>query len=245
MRIGLLFCLLVAALAISLPPTFANPISVDAASLYIFRDDRTVNDVRVGSGDRFAFGGDINGGSLGTSITGVFTPAGPGPYFVTPTLVCAPLAIDADFCGNNSPFSVAHTNGSWQVEFTNGADTATLGLPAVSVIPATPVPFPSSVTITGAGVTPTISWTLPANTSVNGFQVTIYDKSEFILNGQNQVIFAKSINPAATSFKIPASAGLQIGGNYAIQLRLIKTKRRSADTTKRSGRFSDCLERIF
>jgi hypothetical protein len=210
--------------ALSAGQARANPISVNPASLYIFRDDRSVNDVGVGSGDRFAFGGDINGGSLGSSITGIFTPASPGAPFITPTLVCAPLAIDHDFCGNNSPFSVAHTNGSWQAEFKNGADTTTVPLPPVSNIPATHVPFPASVAITANGNTPTISWTLPANTSLNGFQVTIYDKSHFILNGQNQVIFAQAIDPAATIFTIPASAGLENGGSYAIQLRLIETR---------------------
>jgi hypothetical protein len=46
----------------------ANPISVNPASLFVFRDYRGLNDVHIGQGDVLEFGSDkINGGSLGTS----------------------------------------------------------------------------------------------------------------------------------------------------------------------------------
>jgi hypothetical protein len=204
---------------------FASPISVDTATLNIFRTVDAQNDVHVAQGDNFQFGADINGGSLGTSLAGIFTPAGsPTPTFMTSFSPCGPLDTDLNFCARSTPFSIAQTNGSWQVEFQNGVNTTTLALPSVSVIPANPVPFPSNVTITANGTTPTISWALPPGTNPNAFRVNIFDKSQLTANGTNQTIFTTNINPAATSFTVPASAGLIVGGNYAIAFQVIDTR---------------------
>jgi hypothetical protein len=203
----------------------ATPISVDPASLNIFRDDVTQNDVHVAQGDNFQFGANIHGGSLGTSIAGIFRATGAAaPTFMTSFAVCGPLNTNQNFCARDTPFSIGRTNGSWEVEFKNGADTTTQPLPAVSVIPANPVPFPSSVTIAANGTTPTISWTLPPGTAPNAFRVEAFDKSQFAANGQNQIIFSAALDPTASSFTVPANAGLSVGGNYAIGLQVIVTR---------------------
>jgi hypothetical protein len=216
-----------AAIAIVTPAEspLANPISVDTATLNIFRTVDAQNDVHVAQGDNFQFGADINGGSLGTSLAAIFTPTGSAtPTFMTSFRACGPLEVNANFCAATTPFSIAQTNGSWQVEFQNGTNTTTLALPSVMVIPANPVPFPSNVTIAANGVTPTISWTLPAGTNPNAYRVNIYDKSQFAVNGENQVIFSSNLNPTATSFTIPVNAGLVVGGNYAIEFQVINTR---------------------
>src|SRR5262249_16020852 len=153
------------------------------------------NDVHIGQGDEFQFGSDISigsGGSLGTSIQGLFTPTGSAnPTFLTSVSPFNPLTVDANFCATRTPFSLPPTNGSWQVRFTNGTDVAIAQLPSVSIIPSAPVPFPSSVTITANPAdptTPTISWSLPAGTNPNALRVNIFDKSVFLPNGQNDVI---------------------------------------------------------
>jgi hypothetical protein len=175
-------CLLTAmgvgALALTSGQAAASPISVNSTTLNIFSDNRGQNDIGVTPGDVFQFGADINGGSLGTSIAGIFTPTGaPSPTFMTGSSVCGPLDTNANFCSRSTPFSIARTMGSWQVEFENGGNTTTLTLPAVSVIPVTPVPFPSTVTITANGTTPNISSTLQAGTNPNTFRVNVDDKS--------------------------------------------------------------------
>jgi hypothetical protein len=137
---------------------------------------------------------------------------------------CGPLDVNPNFCAKITPFGLPQTQGSWQVEFQNGADTAALGLPPVSVIPATPVVFPSSVTIAANGATPTISWTLPAGTDPNAFRVNLFDKLQFAANGQNQIMLSTTLSPTATSFTIPASAGLTVGGNYVINFQVIETR---------------------
>lgn len=216
---GLLFC---APFCLA-PAARANPISVNTATLNIFRDFRGANDVHIAQGDELQFGADINGGSLGTSIAGIFTPVS-GLPFTTTFSACGPLDVDANFCAKSTKFSAAKTDGAWQVEFENGANTAILALPAVSVIPATPAPFPSSVTIAANGATPTIGWTLPPGTNPNALRVSIYDKSQFTASGGNQIIFATSISPSATSFTIPTTAGLVAGGNYVINFQVIDTR---------------------
>ena len=238
-----------AAIAVVMPAatSLATPISVNTATLNIFRDNRGQNDVGSAQGDVFQFGADINGGSLGTSIAGIFTPAGSAtPTFMTSFSPCAPLDTDPNNCSKSTPFSIARTNGSWQVEFQNGTNTTTLALPPVSVIPATPVPFPSSVTISANGATPTISWTLPAGTNPNAFRVNIYDKSQLTVVGSPQIIFTANLNPTATNFTVPGTVGLKVGGNYVFQFEVIDRRdghqlptSNNADILTRSSSYFD------
>jgi hypothetical protein len=216
----------VGSLALPNAQAFANPISVDTATLNIFRTIDQPNDVHIPQGDNFQFGANINGGSLGTSIAGIFTSAGSiTPTFMTSLSPCGPLVNNANFCASVTPFSVVRTNGSWQVDFRNGANTTALALPSVSVIPVNPIPFPSSVTITAASTTPTISWTLPPSISPDAFRINLYDKSlPCFSSGCNSVFFSANLNPTASSYTVPASVGLVVGGNYAIQLEVIDTR---------------------
>ena len=82
----------VSTLALTSEQALANPISVNTATLNIFRDVRGQSDVHIAEGDIFQFGALINGGSLGTSIAGIFTPTGSQiPAFMTSFVPCAPL----------------------------------------------------------------------------------------------------------------------------------------------------------
>ena len=204
--------------------------TISLSALNIFRDDRGENDVGIAQGDVFQFGADIAGGSSSTTIAGSFTPAGS----LTPTLVqtaspCSPLTTNANFCARSSSFNTAELNGTWQVNFAQAGVSTVATLPSVAVIPTSPVPFPSSVTITPGGTTPTISWTLPAGTSPNAFRVNIYDRSTPVLaNGQHDIISTSDLSPSATSFTIPASAGIMPGSNYTINFQVIDTRNGSA-----------------
>jgi hypothetical protein len=190
--------------------------------LNIFRDQRSVNDVGVGQGDVFQFGAEVQGGSAGTTIQGIFTSNTGSGSFTTSTQICNPQPIDANICVMGFGFNTARLNGTWQAKFTNGSGSVTVNLPDVSVIPTTPVPFPTDVSITTDSTgTPTISWTIPPGTVVNNFRVNVYDKSVRDALGTPGTIASTEINPTQRSF---APTALKTGGSYSIDLQIIQTR---------------------
>src|SRR6266849_4573969 len=76
----------------------AAPITIVSNSVNSFRNTRGVNDVGVASGERNQFGADLIPAS-GSTFTGVQGAFSTGPR------VCAPLAVDANFCATSVPFS--------------------------------------------------------------------------------------------------------------------------------------------
>ena len=217
---------------------WAAPITLVANSLNMFRDTRGLNDIGIGSGDAFQFGADIVGGSQGTTLQGVYSPTG----FTTGTASCSPLAVSQNFCSNSTAFSNARIASPWTFNFRNGADLLSVTGPPLldnaSAI-ANKVPFPVSVTIAqgATAATPTISWVIPNGVLPDGFRVVIFDRSGPNLpNGTKNVIHVVAINPASTSYTIPAtlSAGgtLDASGahNYTIGFQVIETRNHVAFT---------------
>jgi hypothetical protein len=167
-------------------------------------------------------------------LAGSFTPTGS----TTPTIVqtlspCGPLATNLDFCARSTSFTPAKLNGTWDATFQNPAGTATetFALPSTVVIPATPVPFPKSVTITNSanGINPTISWQLPTGFTPDAFRINIFDRSTSPLaNGQDNIIHSVIIPPATTSYTLPtvlsSGEGLVAGDKYSINFQVINTR---------------------
>ena len=89
------------------------------------------------------------------------------------------------------------------------------------------MPFPVSVSITGGGTTPTVSWVVPGNFTPNAFRINIFDKS-LTSNGQVDIIHSVAINANSLSYALPSvlSSGRSLlqGGNYSINLQLIDTR---------------------
>jgi hypothetical protein len=229
--------------------SYADTINVNG--LNIFRDFRADNDVGIGGGDLLQFGANIDGGSAGVTIQGIFTQTG-GSQMVTSSAPCGPLAVNANFCANQEKFSDAKLNDSWQVQFNKGAAKDTFNLPTAATIPLTPVNFPHSVTIsanppslTNPNGDPTISWVLPAGTNANAFRVNIFDKSVVLMNGTNDVIESNNLKPMATNFT--PTVALKPGGSYAINFQVIQTRDHNpiplnsgnADILTRSNSFFD------
>ena len=227
-------------------PSFANPINLLPNTTNFFRDTRSLNDVGVGNGDFFQYGADIQGGSNGTTLSATYPPTG----FTDPATPCVPLAVNGNFCANITAFSSARIASPWTLQFKNGADTLNVTGPSLAGT-ADPVPFPVSVTITGSGVNPTISWTIPGGFAPDGFQVQIFDKSITLANGQNDITHSVAINPSSTSYTIPtilSSGGRLIADGqhqYAINFQVVETRGHVAFTNsnaqilRRSNSFFD------
>jgi PEP-CTERM putative exosortase interaction domain len=185
----------------------------------MFRDDRGANDVGVNSGDRLQFGADISGGSAGATLS-----ARAATGFTTSATNCDPLTVNANFCSSSTAFNTARLD-PWTFTFTRGADSTTVQGPSVAAAAGPAVPFPTSVTLSGTGVTPTITWQLPTGFTPNGFRVQIFDKGQ-IIPGTHQadIIYTASLPANATSFTLPAAANLSPTGNYAINFQVINTR---------------------
>ena len=213
-------------------------ISLVPGTLNMFRDSRGANDVGIGSGELVQYGADVVGGSAN-----VFLGATAATGFVDPSGPCGPLAVNAGFCANATAYNASRL-APWTFTFTRGADS--LSVQGPSIVDAPAVPFPTSVTLSGTGVTPTISWQIPAAFSPDGFRVNIYDKG-LLRPGTTlpDVIYSTAISPGATSFTLPSNIGLTSTGNYAINFQVIDTRghvaftNNNAQILSRSNSFFD------
>jgi len=121
----------------------------------------------------------------------------------------------------------------WNITFTQGGETRTVVGPSMTGS-AVVVPHPTSVTISGGGLTPTISWTLPQGYTPDGFRVQIFDRSQTQANGTTaDIIHSIAIPNNATSYQLPAvltgqgpngPLSLQFGGSYAINFQVVETR---------------------
>ncbi len=200
----------------------ATPIT-SITHLNSFRDTRSANDVGIGSGDLNQFGADVVP-RPGTTVTAV-----QGGFVVGP-IACAGLAVNADFCAAAPLFNPTRS-AAWALTFQNGADVAAATTPAIGSIPAAPVPFPTSVTISNSGTTPTLSWIVPPGFTPDAVRVNVFDKSVTLVNGQKDVIFVRSLDATQTSFQIPAANPqnpqqplLKPNGQYVLNVQLIETR---------------------
>ncbi len=211
------------ALLAAAPCAVAQPISLVPNTINIFRDTRGANDVSLTPGDRVQLGADIAGGSAGVSMGFSYAPTG---FSVAPFL-CSPLTVNAGFCAGAPAFSASRL-GAWTLNFARGADTLSVATPTLFGAEQK-VPFPVSVTVSGSGSTPTISWVVPAGFTPDAIRVNVFDKSKVnAATGQVDVIHSVAVNPTAGSYALPAtlSSGLALatGGNYTINFQLIDTR---------------------
>lgn len=91
---------------------------------------------------------------------------------------------------------------------------------------ATPPPFVSDVQLTGGGLTPTISWQLPANYAPgprDGEIVLVFDRSHLTPNGAAPVISRTLLPASATSLSMPAGV-LTAGTQYTLSVQEIRRR---------------------
>jgi hypothetical protein len=213
----------------------AQPITLVPNTLNMFRDTRGANDVGIGQGDIVQYGASIVGGSVGASVGAAY----PGSQFVDAQQTCNPLAVDLNFCSNGFGYNANRLN-PYDITFRRGTETLTVQGPSLAGTQQA-VPFPNSVTISGTGLQPTISWQVPNTFTPDALRVTVYDKNRFTVPGSQQrdVIHSVAIDPNATSYSLPSvlSSGQSLaqGGNYTIAFQLIDLREGSGPFTNNNA----------
>lgn len=202
----------------------AVPIELVPGTINMLRDTRGANDVGIPQGDRFQYGANVVGGSDGTSLGATYPPTG----FTLAQGPCQPLAVEPNFCARTSVFTSSRIAMPWTLRFTRpGEATLEVSGPPLAGTDVV-VPFPKNVTISGTGLTPTISWTIPDNFTPDAVRINIYDKGVLLPNGQADVIHSAVAAAGGNAYAIPAilSTGqaLKFGGNYTFQVQLIDTR---------------------
>lgn len=207
------------------PTAGAAPIALADNTLNMFRDTRGANDVGSAAGDRIQFGADIVGGSAGVLLGASYPNAAPFSFNIN-QFACNPLAVNANFCSRSTLFNLARLD-PWAIRFTRGVDQLEVTGPTLAGAEQA-VPFPVSVTLSGSGLTPTVSWQVPGAFAPDGFRINVFDKKKLTTNGTPDVVHSVAIAAGATSYTLPStfSSGLALvtGGNYTINLQLIETR---------------------
>jgi hypothetical protein len=135
--------------------------------------------------------------------------------------------VDANFCARSVAFSPT-LNGAWNLTFQNGPNAAPAVTPTLGAPAATPAPFPTNVTISGSGFTPTLSWTVPVGFTPDAVRVNVFDKTApNLANGQKDVVHSQALAGMATSFVVPSTLNsgqsLKAGNSYVLNIQFIET----------------------
>jgi hypothetical protein len=144
------------------------------------------------------------------------------PYAVQPGQYFASRPYDPNITG---PWTLVLSS---QPSFPNNPNTIAVNTPAIGA--AASMPYVQSMSVSGAGLTPTISWTLPAAAPVDQMRVLVFDDSHPVTTQsrspalslsfqQGNLVYRTDPLPASqTSFQLPAAAGLQFGTHYSIAI---------------------------
>lgn len=238
-----------AVLSIAWVQAFAAPIVLVPGTVNMFRDTRAANDVGITPGDRLQYGANIVGGSAGTTL-GASYPS--SSVFIDPQSPCNPLAVNPNFCGKTTAFNLSRTAVPWTFRFERLGETPLLVAGPSLAGTGTAVPFPVDVTISGSGLTPTISWTVPGGFSADAIRIQIFDKGAILPTGQADIIHSVAVPASGSSYSIPLTLNsgqtLHLGGNYAFNVQLIGTRgdpavfdatNNNAEILRRSSSFFD------
>jgi len=212
----------------------ANPITV--TNVFHYRLTQSENDVNVTPADvdnsRLFFGANaVPNGFANPPTTGVATQG-----TTTRNLNFDPLSVNLNLFDRSIAYAPGLT-GSWTLTFTNGTETVRT-TPSVGATPA--MPFVKNMTISGSGITPTFSWTVPSTAQVDSVRIFIWDVGKPFPGGQAHadIIHIVACNPSlptsntncnnfssnATSYTLPSllSSGqtLQQGNTYSVSINL-------------------------
>jgi hypothetical protein len=117
--------------------------------------------------------------------------------------------------------------GAWQLNFTNGTDTASIMTPVIAA-GLSAMPFVSDVSITSGGAATTMSWKLPtaAPNTVDAVRINLYDHGRVNLAGTRaDTVLNVTLAASTTSFTLPqvlaTGAGLVTGNLYTAEINLL------------------------
>jgi len=196
----------------------AEPITV--AGAFHFRDNQSANNVFRVQGDRLTFGADpvVPDGYSGT--TGAATQG-----TVTKSLYFYPYSTSPHHFASSVPYN-SDLTGQWNLTFTNGGDTTDVQTPSVGAAPQ--LPFASNVAISGSGLTPTFSWTVPGGFTLDGVRLQIWDLENRLSDGTADNVHSVNFQGNPGSYTVPTtfSSGksLEEGHLYSFEISFAQTR---------------------
>jgi hypothetical protein len=190
------------------PSVYAAPLTIQSATQ--FRSYRTENPIHYGTGDLLI---------LSVNVYPVTTID--GPTVVSAQNQDTGLYASLGYIGGVNPneFGVAllydpAITGSWLVTATNGPDTANRTIPALGDVEAIPLVY--SVRLTGSGITPTLSWTVPSESTADYTLISIID-----YNTRLRLFWSPAVDIETTEYQIPDGL-LQESGSYVFRVIICK-----------------------
>jgi len=202
---------------------FADADQITVTGPFHFRDNRSANSVGISAGDRLQFGAESVNPTGDNGTTGLATQGA-----TTISLPFVPLSVNPDFFSSSVRYNSSLT-GQWTLTFTNETDSKVVLTPAVLNAPQ--LPFPSSVAISGSGLTPTFSWAYPSEFTLNGVRIQVWDMESGPVGdtSQKDIIHTDDSLPGnATSYTVPTqfSSGkkLEQGHLYSFEISPVLTR---------------------
>lgn len=208
----------------------AAPVTINSPFINFEHDG--INSLGFATGDFLRFGASriIPNGSTGTTgvaktvnlSTGAVESRTIGftPSPLLPNFFSRSIAINPDLLG------------PWTLTFTNGTDSAsrTVQLPAGAAL----APFVDSITLSGTSANPTFSWAAPAGATVNGYRVSIYDKSLINFDpakGPKNLgqVTSRNLTPDTASYTVQSGDftvpgyGFALNKHYSIEISVLQT----------------------
>jgi len=218
-------------------PGHTTAAEITAQAAYNFRDTWSANNVFAAgwqSSDRITYGAfDVTpNGYYGT--TGTATYAITQNYSVQTPLHFIPYSIAPNIFGYSVDYNPIFSN-SWNLTFKNGSDTASILTPALGSTTQA-LPYATNVSVSGQGLNPTFSWSVPGGTNVDYIRLNIFDLSAPRLpSGEANNIHFADLASNATSYTIPdllsSNMQLQSGHQYSFSISLIQTRDGEATNT--------------
>ena len=200
-------------------------VPIQLGEVNMLRDSRGANNVGQTAGEFFQYGADVLGGSAGTTL-GISYPGTPG--ITQNQFACSPLAVSATFCSRSIGFNANRIAQPWLLRFERTGESALVVNGPSLAGTETAVPFPVNVTISGSGLTPTLSWTIPDGFTPDAVRINIRDRESFLASGTADVIHSIAVAANSGSYTIPARLNsgqtLHFGGDYSFNIQLIDTR---------------------
>jgi len=216
-------------LTVAIAMSALTSISATATEITVFGgfnilENRAENSVGLGTGIRYSFGAQtvLPNGANGT--TGIATQNGKEVSLFNQGLSIAPNRLGAVINPNAPEYDSLNLAGSWNMTFTNGTDSTIASTPTLDG--ALPMPFVSSVTISGSGPAPTFSWTIPNTVAPDGVSINIRDTTDLRGPGAGvaNIIYNNTFSSAFNSFTVPTDIDLQTGHLYSLEIVLLDTR---------------------
>jgi len=207
-------------------PAAATEITVSGE--FNILENRAGNSLGLGPGIRYNFGAQTVFPNGANGTTGIATQNGKEVSLFNQGLSIALDRLGAVINPNAPQYIGLDLTGSWNMTFTNETDSAIASTPTLDG--ASPMPFVSSVTISGSGPEPTFSWTVPDTAAPDGVTIQIRDTTD--LRGPGAVaniIYSNTVSGSTSSFTVPTNIGLQTGHLYSLEIVLLDTRNNQAN----------------